>query len=152
MPICSHLVPTRDFSPAIELLVRELEQGPAVAVWQGALPGAEIECFHASAVPTGDGIAVAGLPELAHPGLVVLLVDPFTFPVGSFLARLNEESPGFKFNHWEMRGVPVRVEIGPRDLDANVCVVARRDNGEKQTIALDEAVGVIDLTHSPNKA
>src|SRR3990172_3935614 len=70
--------------------VRELEQGPAVAVWAGALPGAEIECFHAAAVQTEDGITVAGFPELDDPGLVALLVDPLTFPAGSFLASLNE--------------------------------------------------------------
>ncbi|MGH3059343.1 MAG: FIST signal transduction protein, partial [Gaiellaceae bacterium] len=70
--------------------VRELEEGPAVAVWAGALPGAEIECFHAAAVQTDDGIAVAGFPELDDPGLVALLVDPFTFPAGPFLTRLNE--------------------------------------------------------------
>jgi len=70
--------------------VRELEEGPAVAVWAGALPGAEIECFHTAAVQTEEGIAVAGFPELDDPGLVALLVDPFTFPLGPFLARLNE--------------------------------------------------------------
>src|SRR3989441_3217002 len=70
--------------------VRELEQGPAVAVWAGALAGAVRECFHASAVQTEDGIAVAGFPELDDPGLVVLLVDPFTFPAAPFLTRLNE--------------------------------------------------------------
>ena len=70
--------------------VRELEGGPAVAVWAGALPGAEIECFHVAAVQTDGGIAVAGFPELEDPGLVALLVDPFTFPIGSFLTRLNE--------------------------------------------------------------
>ena len=51
----------------------------------------------------------------------------------------EKESPGFKFNHWEMRGVPVRVEIGPRDLESGQCIVARRDTGEKETIALAEA-------------
>jgi small ligand-binding sensory domain FIST len=70
--------------------VRELEEGPAVAVWAGALPGAEIECFHVAAVETEQETAVAGFPELEDPGLVALLVDPFTFPVGSFLTRLNE--------------------------------------------------------------
>jgi small ligand-binding sensory domain FIST len=69
---------------------RELEAGPAVAVWAGALPGAEIECFHLAAVQTEQETAVAGFPELEDPGLVALLVDPFTFPVGSFLTRLNE--------------------------------------------------------------
>jgi small ligand-binding sensory domain FIST len=70
--------------------VRELEEGPAVAVWAGALPGAQIECFHVAAVPTEEAITVAGLPELDDPGLVALLVDPFTFPIGPFLTRLNE--------------------------------------------------------------
>jgi small ligand-binding sensory domain FIST len=69
---------------------RELQEGPGVAVWAGALPGAEIECFHVAAVDTGDGIALAGLPELDDPSLVTLLVDPFTFPIGLFLTRLNE--------------------------------------------------------------
>ena len=70
--------------------IRELEQGPAVAVWAGALPGAVIDCFHAAAVQTDDGVAVAGFPELDDPGLVALLVDPFTFPTGAFLTSLNE--------------------------------------------------------------
>jgi small ligand-binding sensory domain FIST len=70
--------------------VRELEQGPAAAVWAGALPGAEVECFHAAAVQTEDAVAVAGFPELDDPGLVALIVDPFTFPAGQFLAGLNE--------------------------------------------------------------
>jgi small ligand-binding sensory domain FIST len=70
--------------------VRELEEGPAVAVWAAALPGAEIECFHAAAVQTEAGTAIAGFPELDDPELVALLVDPFTFPAGPFLTRLNE--------------------------------------------------------------
>ncbi len=70
--------------------VRELEEGAAVAVWAGALPGAEIECFHAAAVQTDGGIAVLGFPELDDPGLVAMFVDPFTFPAGPFLTRLNE--------------------------------------------------------------
>jgi small ligand-binding sensory domain FIST len=70
--------------------VRELEQGPAVAVWAGALPGAEVECFHAAVVQTEDAVAVTGFPELDDPGLVALIVDPFTFPAGQFLTGLNE--------------------------------------------------------------
>jgi small ligand-binding sensory domain FIST len=69
---------------------RELERGPGVAVWAGALPGAEVECFHAEAEQTEKSIAVAGFPEFESPGLIALLVDPFTFPVGPFLRKLNE--------------------------------------------------------------
>lgn len=47
-------------------------------------------------------------------------------------------SPGFKFNDWELKGVPVRVEIGPRDVENGQCVVFRRDTYEKQTVALAE--------------
>ncbi|MCC7229834.1 MAG: proline--tRNA ligase [Fimbriimonadaceae bacterium] len=48
----------------------------------------------------------------------------------------EKESPGFKFNHWEMRGVCIRVEIGPRDLEAGAVPVSRRDTGDKQTLSL----------------
>jgi prolyl-tRNA synthetase len=52
-------------------------------------------------------------------------------------------SPGWKYNDWELKGACVRVELGPRDLDAGQCVVARRDEEVKQTVALDSAVGHI---------
>ena len=47
-------------------------------------------------------------------------------------------SNGYKFNDWEMRGVPVRIEIGPRDIENGVCVLVRRDTLEKQTVAINE--------------
>ena len=61
-----------------------------MAVWAGALPGAEIECFHAAAVQTEERIAATGFPELDDPGLIALLADPFTFPLRPFLTGLNE--------------------------------------------------------------
>ena len=48
-------------------------------------------------------------------------------------------SPGFKFNEWEMKGVPVRVEVGPRDMENKQVFVARRDTGEKQSMDLENA-------------
>ena len=45
-----------------------------------------------------------------------------------------EYSPGWKFNEWEMKGVPLRLELGPRDLKAGTVVLARRDNGEKEAV------------------
>ena len=47
-------------------------------------------------------------------------------------------STGYKFNDWEMRGVPVRLEMGPRDLENGVCIAVRRDTLEKQEIKLEE--------------
>ena len=49
----------------------------------------------------------------------------------------KEVTPGFKFNYWELRGVPVRVEIGPKDIENNQCIIFRRDTLEKETISLD---------------
>lgn len=50
---------------------------------------------------------------------------------------LREMSPGWKFNEWEMKGVPVRIEIGPRDIEAGHAAIMRRDTLEKSNIALD---------------
>ena len=46
-------------------------------------------------------------------------------------------SPGWKFNQWEMKGVPIRLEIGPRDIENNQVIAARRDNGEKVTLSMN---------------
>ena len=43
----------------------------------------------------------------------------------------SDSSPGFKFNEWELKGVPTRIEVGPRDVESNSIMIARRDNGEK---------------------
>jgi prolyl-tRNA synthetase len=48
-------------------------------------------------------------------------------------------SPGFKFNEWELKGVPVRVEIGPRDLESDSVTLVRRDTGEKEQVAVKDA-------------
>ncbi|MFZ7121839.1 MAG: proline--tRNA ligase [Eubacteriaceae bacterium] len=47
-------------------------------------------------------------------------------------------SPGWKFNQWEMKGVPIRLEIGPRDIENHQCILARRDTGDKIQVSLDE--------------
>jgi prolyl-tRNA synthetase len=58
------------------------------------------------------------------------------------------QSPGFKFNEWDMRGVPLRIELGARDLEAGVATLVRRDRafkeeGQKRTVALDAIVAAI---------
>ena len=49
----------------------------------------------------------------------------------------NNYSPGWKFNHWEVKGVPIRIELGPRDLQKGSVVACRRDTFEKLDISLD---------------
>jgi prolyl-tRNA synthetase len=53
-------------------------------------------------------------------------------------------SPGWKFNQWEMKGVPIRLEIGPRDIENNQCVLARRDTGEKVQVSLDNITETVN--------
>ena len=67
------------------------------------------------------------VPEIRAPEAMELRVT---------VDKREKETPGFKFNDWELKGVCVRVEVGPRDLDADSVVLARRDTGEKSTVTL----------------
>ncbi len=49
----------------------------------------------------------------------------------------SDQSPGWKFAEYEMKGVPLRLELGPKDMEQNQCVLVRRDSGEKQFVSLD---------------
>ncbi len=64
--------------------------------------------------------------ELAEAGVRVALDD-------------TDNSPGWKFNEWEMKGVPLRIELGPRDIEAGKMLCARRDTLEKSEVALENA-------------
>lgn len=52
-------------------------------------------------------------------------------------------SPGWKFNHWELKGVPIRVEVGPRDMKQGQFVMVRRDTSEKSMASLEKASDVV---------
>jgi prolyl-tRNA synthetase len=54
-----------------------------------------------------------------------------------FLDAREGQTPGWKFNEWEMRGVPLRLEIGPKDLEKSTVVLARRDTREKSFVPMD---------------
>ena len=47
-------------------------------------------------------------------------------------------SPGWKFNEWELKGIPIRIELGPRDVENGQAVVVQRDTGDKKTLSLNE--------------
>ena len=55
----------------------------------------------------------------------------------------TDNSPGWKFNEWEMKGVPVRIEIGPRDIEAGKMVLVRRDTHEKTEAPLADAADAV---------
>ncbi|RLF39426.1 MAG: proline--tRNA ligase [Thermoplasmata archaeon] len=53
---------------------------------------------------------------------------------------LREDTPGSKFYDWELKGIPVRIEIGPREVENNTVVLARRDTGERIEVRKDEVI------------
>uniref|UniRef100_A0A8B9JEC3 Bifunctional glutamate/proline--tRNA ligase n=1 Tax=Astyanax mexicanus TaxID=7994 RepID=A0A8B9JEC3_ASTMX len=91
-----------------------------------------VACLQVIVIPCG---ITASLPESEKD----LLLDQCS----KYLSRLQKidvrvkadlrdnYSPGWKFNHWELKGVPIRLEVGPKDLKQGQCVAVRRDTGEK---------------------
>ena len=82
------------------------------------------------------------LPIAAHKGGVMEACGELFSELkqAGFRVKLDDRdtvSPGFKFNDWELKGVPVRLEVGPRDLENGVVTVFRRDTFEKFTLPLD---------------
>lgn len=55
----------------------------------------------------------------------------------------SDNSPGWKFNEWEMKGVPLRIELGPRDIEAGKMTVSRRDGYDKRELPLDDAENAV---------
>jgi prolyl-tRNA synthetase len=106
----------------------------------------------------GDDGGLIMPPRVAPTQVVIVPIrgdDPTVREAGDRLARelgarfrveadWSDKSPGWKFNEWEMRGVPVRVEIGPRDVKNGQAVVVRRDTREKTVVALEQLADTIE--------
>ena len=58
----------------------------------------------------------------------------------------SDKSPGWKFSEWEMKGIPLRIEIGPKDLDKKQVVIVRRDNNKKDIVAQKDILSHIQKT------
>ena len=56
----------------------------------------------------------------------------------------SENSPGWKFAEYEMKGVPVRIELGPKDIESKQCVIVTRHNREKTFVAIDDLVSAVN--------
>ena len=64
-----------------------------------------------------------------------------------FTVKLDDRDqfkPGFKFSEWELRGVPLRCELGPRDVESGQVVLVRRDSGQKESHPLDGVLEAVD--------
>jgi len=64
--------------------------------------------------------------------------------ISVLLDSRDQYTPGWKFNEWEQKGVPVRIEIGPRDIQSNSVVICRRDTGEKKSYPIDGIEKVVE--------
>lgn len=86
-------------------------------------------------------ILLSKKPELSEQVLAAakkLQADFQKADISVHLDDRNEYSPGFKYNEWELKGVPLRIELGPRDLENNSCMVVKRNTGEKISVPLTE--------------
>ena len=75
-------------------------------------------------------------------------LEPFLAELGEIGIRFKLDdrqkiSPGFKFNEWEMKGVPIRVEVGPRDMESGTVFCARRDTSEKTSYKIESAASTM---------
>ena len=96
--------------------------------------------------PAVAPIQVVVIPCAQHkPGVIEKATEVYEKISAYTRAKLDisDNSPGWKYSEYEMKGVPLRLEIGPRDIESNQCVLVRRDNREKIFVSLDELDKVI---------
>ena len=106
----------------------------------------------------GDNSGLVLPPRVAPVQVCIVPIrqqDPTVLPVANELADAlkaagvrvkiddSEKSPGWKFAEQEMRGIPLRIEVGPKDIQNGQCVLVRRDNREKTVVALDEVAAAV---------
>lgn len=68
------------------------------------------------------------------------LIKPLESSLRIHVDDREQYSPGWKFNDWEMRGVPLRLELGPRDLEAEQVILVRRDTGKKESCPFNAVI------------
>ena len=92
-------------------------------------------------------IQVAIVPVAQHkPGVLEKAAELRDRLAEKYRVKLDDSdnSPGWKFAQYEMQGVPLRVEIGPKDMENNQCVLVRRDTREKQFVSLDQLEAAVE--------
>ncbi|XP_002434363.3 bifunctional glutamate/proline--tRNA ligase [Ixodes scapularis] len=108
---------------------------------QGLVLPPRVACYQVVIVPCG---ITAAMSEDQKAALIKFCQDfEATLDVAGVRCKgdyRDNYSPGWKFNHWELKGVPIRVEIGPRDMQQEQFVAVRRDTGEKLTYKTSTAV------------
>jgi len=142
----------------------EDEKGGKQLAWQNSW-GLTIRTLGAMVMVHGDNKGLVLPPRIAP--LQAVIIPIFTKDntavnkaTAELLATLKSKgirvqlddrtlySAGWKFNHWELKGVPIRIEVGPKDCENGTAVICRRDNGAKQVVAqaqlFEEVTKVLD--------
>jgi len=152
----------QNFSKAFDISY-ETEKGNREHIWQ--------TCYGLSGRPLVAMLAAHGddngavLPPTISPTRVVIIPIPYKrlekrinktcvaisskLKAAGISVELDQRpdlTPGSKYYYWELRGVPIRVEIGPRDVKLEKVTIVRRDTLEKQTCKTTETVGVVKQT------
>jgi len=149
----------QNFAKAFDIAY-ETKEGSQEHIWQTCY-GISGRGIAAVLIAHGDDHGVVLPPKIA-PIQVVIVPIPYKEmdeqinkiceDVASKLKEANvrveldlrtDLTPGSKFYHWELRGVPLRIEIGPRDVEKNEATIVRRDTLEKQTCKVDELVTAV---------
>ncbi|KAG9477484.1 hypothetical protein GDO78_002725 [Eleutherodactylus coqui] len=86
----------------------------------------------------GDNMGLVLLPRVACIQIIII-PSPSHINIQARTDLHDNYSPGWKFNHWELKGVPIRLEVGPRDMKSQPFVAVRWDTGEKLTIGKEQA-------------
>jgi prolyl-tRNA synthetase len=139
------------------------KEGKLEYVWQTSW-GVSTRLVGAIIMAHSDDKGLVLPPRLAPLQCVIIPIFKKDFDSSKLIEKVNElkdkikrqvtvkvddaenNSPGYKFHQYEIEGIPVRVEIGPKDFDNGVFTIARRDTGEKFTIPFNEAPQkIIDL-------
>ncbi len=150
------------FARVFDITFQDMD-GERKFAWQTSW-GVSTRLIGAIIMVHGDDSGLIMPPKVAPTQMVVVPIwrkEPEKEQVAGFVDRLkanlgtdirfqvdwdDEHTPGWKFNEWEMRGVPLRLEVGPRDVKNNQVVLVRRDTRAKEVVAIDAAHGrVVEL-------
>lgn len=140
VPILSQVAPAPLLGCTSEAVIgegREIEHGPAVALWVASLPGSYVQPFHVAVTETPDGHALVGFPLIgSNARAVILLADQFTFPTQILLTSLGQDLPTLPI----IGGMP----CGPPTPGKNLFII----NNEVRTYGATGVVigGEIDIT------
>ena len=145
----------QNFSKMFDIQYETEEEGKKDFAWQNSW-GLTTRTIGVMIMTHGDDKGLVLPPKVAHVQAVVIPIpnskmsdeekavmtckcDEMLHSLKAMGIRTTSDkrdnyTPGWKYNYWELRGVPLRIELGPKDMANEVCVIARRDTGAKEVV------------------